>query len=133
MQFAVRSALWRLFDIEACGLIGWSANTLASQPIRTRASKSDIFVFMLRWPIFLTASICIFVPDFLLFQRFLNIALCSCCNCFNCRKSSLDGKERRRLWLCAHCSRLCNHAYVLTYEYSRLWTHVWVLTVVYSR
>ena len=36
---------------------GWLVNTLASQPIRTRASRSNIFVFMLRWPTFLTASI----------------------------------------------------------------------------
>ena len=47
----------KLFDFEARVLIGWLANILASQPIRTRASKSNIFVFMLRWPTFLTASI----------------------------------------------------------------------------
>ena len=49
----------KMFDFEA--RIGWLANTLASQLIRTRAlsssSKSKIIVFMLRWPTFLTASI----------------------------------------------------------------------------
>ena len=38
-------------------MIGWLANALASQPIRTRASKSNIIGFTLRWPTFLTASI----------------------------------------------------------------------------
>ena len=38
-------------------LIGWLANALASQPIKTRAAKSSMFAFMLRWPSFLTASI----------------------------------------------------------------------------
>ena len=47
----------KMFDFEVRVLIGWLANTLDSQPIRTRTSKSNIFVFMLRWPIFLTASI----------------------------------------------------------------------------
>ena len=47
----------KMFDFEARVLIGCLANTLASQPIRTRASMSNIFVFMLRWPIFLTANI----------------------------------------------------------------------------
>ena len=45
-----------MFDFEARVPIGWLANTLASQPIRTRASKLNIFVFVLRWPTFLTAS-----------------------------------------------------------------------------
>ena len=46
-----------MFDLEARVLIGWLANTLASQPIKARASKSNIIVFILRWPNFLTASI----------------------------------------------------------------------------
>ena len=46
-----------MFVFEACVLIVWLARVFASQPIRTRTSKSNIFVFMLRWPIFLTASI----------------------------------------------------------------------------
>ena len=46
----------KMFDFEARVLIGWLANTLASQPIRTHASMSNTFIFMLRWPIFLTAS-----------------------------------------------------------------------------
>ena len=46
-----------MFDFEARVLIGWLANNLASQPMRTRASKLNIFVFMLRWPTFRTASI----------------------------------------------------------------------------
>ena len=46
-----------MFDLEARVLIGWLVNTLASQPIKTRASKSNIIVFILRWPNFLTASI----------------------------------------------------------------------------
>ena len=32
----------KMFDFEALVMIGWLANTLASQPIRTRASKSHI-------------------------------------------------------------------------------------------
>ena len=47
----------KMFDFEAHILIGWLANTLTSQPIKTRASKSNIFVFMLRWPTFLMACI----------------------------------------------------------------------------
>ena len=47
----------KMFDFEARVLIGWLANTLASQPIRTHASMSNTFIFMLRWPTFLTASI----------------------------------------------------------------------------
>ena len=35
-------------------MIGWLVNTLTSQPIRTRAPKSNIFDFMIRWPTFLT-------------------------------------------------------------------------------
>ena len=46
----------KMFDFEARVLIGWLANILARQPIRTHASTSKIF-FMLRWPTFLTASI----------------------------------------------------------------------------
>ena len=46
-----------VFDLEVRVMIGWLANTLASQPIRTRASKSNTFVFMLRWLNFLKASI----------------------------------------------------------------------------
>ena len=46
-----------MFDFEVSVLIGWLANNLANQPIRTRASKSNIFVFMLRWPNLLTTSI----------------------------------------------------------------------------
>ena len=42
---------------EAPALTGWLANSLASQPIRTRTSKSNIFVFMIRWPTLPTASI----------------------------------------------------------------------------
>ena len=40
-------------------MIGWLANSLSltSLLIRTRSSKSNFFVFMLRWPTFLTASI----------------------------------------------------------------------------
>ena len=52
-----------MFDFEARVLIDWLANTLSSQPIRTCASISSIFVFgvecgvfMLMWPIFLSAS-----------------------------------------------------------------------------
>ena len=47
----------KMFDFVACVMIGWLANTLASQQIKTRASKTNRFVFMLRWPTFLTASI----------------------------------------------------------------------------
>ena len=36
----------KMSNFEARVLIGWVANTVASQPIRTRASKSNIFVFM---------------------------------------------------------------------------------------
>ena len=46
-----------MFNFEAHILICWLERVFASQPIRTRASKSNIFVFMLRWPTFLTASI----------------------------------------------------------------------------
>ena len=45
----------KMFDFEAH--IGCLARVFASQPIRTRASKSKIFVFMLSWPAFLTTSI----------------------------------------------------------------------------
>ena len=38
-------------------LIGWLANTIACSPIRMRALKSNIFVFMLTWPTFFTAGI----------------------------------------------------------------------------
>ena len=53
----------KIFDFEMRGLIGWRSQTrvFASQPIRTCASKSNIFVFMLRWPAFLTASILIVI------------------------------------------------------------------------
>ena len=47
----------KMFDFDARILIGCQAYTLASHPIRTCASKSDIAVFMLRWPTFLMASI----------------------------------------------------------------------------
>ena len=47
----------KMFDFEARILIGWLADILASEPIRTRASMSNMLVFMLRSPIFLTASI----------------------------------------------------------------------------
>ena len=46
-----------MFGFEARVLIGWLAKVFANQPIMTRASKSDILVLMLRWTIFLTASI----------------------------------------------------------------------------
>ena len=46
----------KLFEFEAHVLIGWLARVFASQPIRTRTSKSNIFVFMLRWPTFLMAT-----------------------------------------------------------------------------
>ena len=46
----------KMFDFEARVLIG-SLRVFASQPMRTRASKSNNFVFMSRWPAFLTASI----------------------------------------------------------------------------
>ena len=36
----------KMFDFEARVLIGWLVNILTSQPIRTRTSKSNIFVFM---------------------------------------------------------------------------------------
>ena len=44
-------------NFEARVLIGWLAIIFASQPIRTRDSKSKKFFFMLRWPTFLTTSI----------------------------------------------------------------------------
>ena len=47
----------KMLDFEARVLIGWLARVFASQPINTRASRSNICDFMLRWPIFLTASI----------------------------------------------------------------------------
>ena len=52
-----------MFYFEARVLIGWLANNFASQPMRTRASKLNICVFMLRWPTFRTASIynCAFI------------------------------------------------------------------------
>ena len=49
----------KMFDFEARVLIGWLAGVFASQPIRTCGSKSNIFVFVLRWLTFLTASIVI--------------------------------------------------------------------------
>ena len=50
----------KMFDFEPQVLIGWLANTPVSQPIKTHASKSNIFVLMLRWPTFLAASILIY-------------------------------------------------------------------------
>ena len=50
-----------VFDFEARVLIGWLENTLVNEPTRTRASMSNIF--MLRWPIFLTASIVTNIGD----------------------------------------------------------------------
>ena len=47
----------KLFDFEARVMIGWPARVFASQPIKTRALKSNLFAFMLRWTTFLTASI----------------------------------------------------------------------------
>ena len=49
----------KMFDFEARVLIGWLANALASQQIRTRASRSNMFQFVLilRWPAFLTAGV----------------------------------------------------------------------------
>ena len=47
----------KMFDFEARVLIDRLARVFASQPIRMRASKSNIFVSMLRWPNFFTASI----------------------------------------------------------------------------
>ena len=47
----------KMFHFKARVLIGWLANILASQPIKTRASKLNVFVFMLRLPASLTASI----------------------------------------------------------------------------
>ena len=47
----------KMFDFEARVLIGLLANTVTCQPIRTRASKSNDFVLVLRWPTFLAASI----------------------------------------------------------------------------
>ena len=47
----------KMFDIEARVLVGWQATVFASQLIRTRGSKLNIFIFMLRWPAFLTAII----------------------------------------------------------------------------
>ena len=49
----------KTFDFEARDLICWLVNALAIQPIRMRASKSNIYVFRLRWSAFLTASIVI--------------------------------------------------------------------------
>ena len=46
----------KMFNTEARALIGWLARVFTSQPIRTHASKLTIFIFMLRWPTFLTAS-----------------------------------------------------------------------------
>ena len=58
-----------MLDFEARVLIGWLARVFANQPIRTRASKSSIFVFMLRWPTFLTASIFIIFYIIYIFER----------------------------------------------------------------
>ena len=62
-----------VFDFEACVLISWLENTLANEPIRTRASMSNIFVFMLRWPIFLTASISMYrsIENMVFFHSFI--------------------------------------------------------------
>ena len=38
----------KVFDFKARVLIGWLTNTLVIQPFRTRTSKTNIFVFMLR-------------------------------------------------------------------------------------
>ena len=46
----------KISDFEARVLIGWLARLFARQSIRTRASKSNIVVSMLRWPTFLTVS-----------------------------------------------------------------------------
>ena len=46
-----------MFEFEARVLIGGLARVFDSQPIRTRTSKSNIFIFMLRWPTIPTASI----------------------------------------------------------------------------
>ena len=48
-----------MFDFKARVIIGWLARVFVSQPIRTHASKLNIFVFMIRWPTFLAASIVI--------------------------------------------------------------------------
>ena len=57
----------KMSDFQASVLIGWLTNTLASQPTRTRTcgsiSESNIFVFILRWPTFLTASIVLITTD----------------------------------------------------------------------
>ena len=59
-----------MFDFETRVLIGWLVRIFTSQPIRTRASKSNIFVFMLRWPTFFTASIITARYIFLAAQKF---------------------------------------------------------------
>ena len=47
----------KMFDFEARVLIDWIARVFTIQSIRTRASKSNIFGFMLRWHTFIAASI----------------------------------------------------------------------------
>ena len=49
----IRAVKTKMFDFEARVFIGWLANTVANQPIKTPA----FFVFMLRWPAFFMANI----------------------------------------------------------------------------
>ena len=66
----------KMFDFEASALIGWLARVFANQPIRKRASKSDIFVFMLRWPTFLTPSTyVIIIINFCLNKYYMGLLL----------------------------------------------------------
>ena len=47
----------KMSNFETRVLIGWRFRVFDSQQIRTCASKSNIFVFTLRWPDFFRASI----------------------------------------------------------------------------
>ena len=51
----------KIFGFEAHVLIGWVARVFASQPIRTRASKLSIFIFMLRWRTKVCVSVVVFI------------------------------------------------------------------------
>ena len=65
----MQSSMIKMFDFEARALIGWLllARVFASQPIRTRASKSKVLIFML---MFLLASIVWYkIQSCLIFMR----------------------------------------------------------------
>ena len=122
----------KMFNFEARVLIGRLANIIACSPIRMRSLKSNIFVFMLRWPTIFTASIfsveinsCFsrYTTDMMLPHYFVSRTSLFWYFCVNFRLPSNciypelsfcdENKYKRGIAICSHIKILCGSMAVL--------------------